>query len=799
MSPRGRSLVILALLAAVLQCAGTLVPGPHLWGVHHYAFLPTWIQALALVILIVTFLPATRDPLAERLAGVASGFSSSAAARRAVIVTLCIAAVVFWLGRSRTFFMSDGELLLRDIQRGVLSAFEADTLSAPFHLWFHHLLRDTFGVASWTASFRIASIGAGIVWIACVMAIVGRLTKDGAARFFLAGLLVTAGMTRLFYGYVETSPLFAAAVAVYTWAAIRCLDEGKGVVALVAAFTLAVAMHVTAFLFFPSLLFVLLRHGGPERTRRPALLAASLVPFLALPLFWLVRGGGEKTGSAFEAYMTKFVPLSGPLLPKQAYTFLSLPHLAEFMNEQVLLGPVAFFGFVTVLLFALRGKGAKLPSSRGDGTEGPGRADRAPHDAGRDGAIPHLAGFLVVMAIPILVLSLVYNRELGGARDWDLLANLTLPCLLLVGLAVLEESEGALAAGRRGGRKPTGVFPRIAVSLIGVSMVHLAGWVLIDAEAVRSMNHLKALFPPEAPVSRFARAYAFEEMGRSYMEGGDFGNARVCFETALAIDPSDMKAVGPLAHLSSMAGDHEAAARYYREAGRLRPDNAASFLKLAGSLTALGRTGEAADAYRRCLDIDSEQPAAWQDFGNLLFGMGDLAAARAAYREALVLKPGDPDLGFNIGLTLEHEGKDDEALAAYRAVLAAHPLHLAALFGSGTLLLRTGRFEESLALFSAVLDIQPGARDASINLALANAQLGRFPEAGAGLERTATFDERVAGAYIDVAKVAEAHGKISEAVFILTSCRMRDGRLADQLGAADFVARLQTIETRASR
>ena len=52
---------------------------------------------------------------------------------------------------------------------------------------------------------------------------VGRLTSDGWERLLLGGLLATAGITKFFYGYVETGPLLTAGGVLFLSSATRNL------------------------------------------------------------------------------------------------------------------------------------------------------------------------------------------------------------------------------------------------------------------------------------------------------------------------------------------------------------------------------------------------------------------------------------------------------------------------------------------------------------------------------------------------------------------------------------------------
>jgi hypothetical protein len=124
-------------------------------------------------------------------------------------------------------------------------------------------------------------------------------------------------------------------------------------------------------------------------------------------------GGGDRSW---------FVPLFEITTKWQHYTMFSLGHLADIVNQQLLVAPMVWPSLALIGLFAWR---------------------RVPwHDAtGR---------FLLLMAGSYLLLTLVWNADYGGRRDWDLFSPAAVPAALLLAWAlprVLIERSALRAAG----------------------------------------------------------------------------------------------------------------------------------------------------------------------------------------------------------------------------------------------------------------------------------------------------------------------------------------------------------------
>lgn len=195
-----------------------------------------------------------------------------------------------------------------------------------------------------------------------------------------------------------------------------------------------------------------------------------------------------------------------------------------------------------------------------------------------------------------------------------------------------------------------------------------------------------------------------------------------------------------LAEASQARGQYGAAARFYREAAKRRPDAAGPQLGLGRALLALGKPRAAVDAFRDALKADGRANKARLGLGRAL------TAADQPAKAVEVLAPlvADADAGHAArlarGVALDLQGKHAEAQASYRAGLADAPGSLPLRNNLGLSKVLAGDVESGIA----ILKEAAGRRDATArtrqNLALAHGLAGNMDKAARiarqDLERT---------------------------------------------------------------
>jgi Flp pilus assembly protein TadD len=138
-----------------------------------------------------------------------------------------------------------------------------------------------------------------------------------------------------------------------------------------------------------------------------------------------------------------------------------------------------------------------------------------------------------------------------------------------------------------------------------------------------------------------------------------------------------------------------------------------------------GRVGEAIERYREAARLRPDQARTRSNLGAALLRAGRLQEAAAALREATRLDPAEAEAHYNLGLVLDRLGRPAEAVVAYRGALRLQPRDLPALSALGATLLQLGRPGEAVAPLALAAQLAPGDPFVRGTLALAEAQLGR--------------------------------------------------------------------------
>jgi Tfp pilus assembly protein PilF len=153
--------------------------------------------------------------------------------------------------------------------------------------------------------------------------------------------------------------------------------------------------------------------------------------------------------------------------------------------------------------------------------------------------------------------------------------------------------------------------------------------------------------------------------GSELLQSGHAAEARVHFQTALGIDPSNA-----LLHLHVGAALHdlsryEEAVASYRHALDISPNMGEIHNNLGNSLMALGRFAEAADSFSRSSELLPASPVPLTARATALQALGKVAEAEADCRRALVLDPSFAAAHWNLALNLLLQGRYAEGWQEY--------------------------------------------------------------------------------------------------------------------------------------
>jgi tetratricopeptide (TPR) repeat protein len=487
----------------------------------------------------------------------------------------------------------------------------------------------------------------------------------------VAGLFLAQGYMQLFCGYVENYAPYTLALGLFLWLGLRFVDCRAPFFAPALAALLAFGLHLSGAVLFPALVFLWVA-GLRRPARRRSVLrdtAMALVAGVLLVVALARLGGGYRLGESFLQVFRAAVVGGGA----DASYLWSLRHVRDFLNEQLLIGPLGFLLFVPALVVAWRSGAWRHPTT----------------------------GFLLVCGLAYLGASWVAgDSNLGYARNWDLLAP--------GGLVQAAAGLGILAGVVSG---PVLRPAALAVAL-GVSLYHTSPWIALNASTERGLQRMAGL--------PLGEGRAPTAVGNWYLRRGDDRRAREWFEKALGEYPRNVNALELLGLIHSRGGRMQEAAAAFERASALRPDKPDYRHNLAEALFQLGRYAEALPHDERLCRERPESFRAWERRYRSLAALGRSEEARRVAAEALGVfaekqrrTPQDYAANFELGLVQEALGRPDEALGSFERALGAEPGSVPALYNVSLMLWQLGRGPESRPHLERLLrlDPEPALRD----------------------------------------------------------------------------------------
>jgi hypothetical protein len=359
------------------------------------------------------------------------------------------------------------------------------------------------------------SFALALLYLTALWSVVRREEDPPGLRVPLFLALAAGGTLEVFAGYAESGGVVAAST-VWLWSrTLPPLDRTRRVIALAAAWAVALLSHRLALALAPVLLWRLLgpaRPGDRRGARRAALAACALV---LVPLLLRMRAAGD------------LGPDLATLLAELRGAGVRLTPARDVFDLALLVMPLA------LLAPALAGRAALARWARGPR------------------AVP-LALAALALA-PMFLCFPVAPRGLGAFCDWEL--PLMPGVLLTLGAASLL---GAAAPARR----------RVALVLALPVLTLLAGgWWMAHAD--RAVSERRALWLAGTPtVGPDVRRHVLLVLGYQASDAGRPAAAAACFERAFGESPNPRDAL--LATAEWLRAGEPAAARRALAAARAR-------------------------------------------------------------------------------------------------------------------------------------------------------------------------------------------------------------------------------------
>ena len=150
------------------------------------------------------------------------------------------------------------------------------------------------------------------------------------------------------------------------------------------------------------------------------------------------------------------------------------------------------------------------------------------------------------------------------------------------------------------------------------------------------------------------------------------------------------------------AGQYEEAIASYKEAIRIKPDDADAHYNLGVTYGESGQYEEAIASYKEALRIKPDDADAHYNLGYVYRELGQYEEAIASFKKSIRIKPDDANAHYSLGLAYDESGQYEEAIASYKEVLRIKPDDADAHFFLVLAYVNAGQYEEAIASYSGI-------------------------------------------------------------------------------------------------
>ena len=219
----------------------------------------------------------------------------------------------------------------------------------------------------------------------------------------------------------------------------------------------------------------------------------------------------------------------------------------------------------------------------------------------------------------------------------------------------------------------------------------------------------------------------------------------------------------------------------YRQAVRMKPDDAGTHLKLGDSYAKAGRYSEAIEAYGNALKIEPDYAQAYYNLGRCSVELECYNEALPPFKKSISLNPKFADAYYDLGVCyakLHHTGKAvealkqairlksdyarayhelgvcyveleryEEAIETSKKAIKINPEYAPAHYNLGICYSRLRRTEEAVRSFKVALRIETDFTEAYYNLGISYVELGRYNDAVGPFKRALEFEPEYAQAF----------------------------------------------------
>ncbi len=524
-----------------------------------------------------------------------------------VVVNAALIGILLLLGygfASQLHLLGDGAILMRSIPKStwgdeVISSFRNQPLLNVIYRWAMNL--DPSGPNTHPLEvYSTINMVAGGLMVLLVSWFVRSLARPPVERVLLGLFLFAGAGTQFFFGYVENYVLQYVATIAYAITGWLALERRVHIAVPLVILAVLPGFNLGTLILLPSGMFLLFSRYKVKRMKALAILAG----LAAAGVVILVAVGADfgRLIGKFTGKSVDFLPLFGGDDGNFPYAMFSGWHLLDWFNAYALVVPFGLF-VAAVLLFTFP------------------RAERWKQPA---------LNFLLILSACGLAFTWIVNSALGMARDWDMLSSYFIP-LAVLDVYLLVKAPGLEA------RRPV----LVAVTLL--SLVHLAGFIGVNANAERHLARMRAI-GDERLLSKASQMWFDEALANFFYDNRRYPEAKVYYEHYMTIDSMNARIVGNISDVYRKTGESEKYFTQLQRGVKMGSPNPGMYSNLGVEFSARHDTANAIYWNAKAVELDSLHTSGNANLGILYMGRKEYAKANFHFGRAIAGGMREPKL-----------------------------------------------------------------------------------------------------------------------------------------------------------
>ncbi len=689
-------------IIVLIHLVAAFFPRGRIWGINHWSSFSPWISLLLGVFVLLFFVPSMNEqarksisylfsPVIRFLNGIGAPGQSRKYLWYGALSLLFL--IPFWLLRDRTHLLGDGAQIVSYLNSGELTIKWAEPLEIFLHLKAFDLAHRLWQMDSATL-YAILSCLAGVLFVFLVLLFADFCGRGGKEKVFIFLILLSMGSTQLFFGYVEHYSFLYVFIFGFILSSLGYLEGKVSWFVPLAAFVLASLSHVSSVYLLPPLLFVFAARDedrGWFSQRKIMILGGGLI-FVVLILVTYMKFSWTVP--------PMFVPLWQDRYSAPGYLLFSLPHILDFLNQQLLLGPV---GLSMMLAPFICGKTKLFFKDK-------------------------IFQFLLLLILFQLLFNFVTDPGLGASRDWDLFSAVGLGYTIL-GLFLFIRLLKSKAA-----------FSYLSMILVVSSLYSVVPWLVLNSNEQKSITRFQHLLELEGKRStngHFILMRYFEEhemkqeaekqnelyklafpdlvlaqTGATLLEKGELESAEEKLLQAEKLAPKVAQIHNDLGYIYIRFNRLEKAEIELKKAIKLKSFWSAPYVNLADVYLLRQEYNLALDVYKKAIALKDEYPQIYSNAALIYYMRGELKKAEEHYTKALRIYPQFADAYAGLGDIYNARGLSQEAIQMYKIAVDLNPDKPVVRYQLGITYLSVNAKQKAKKELELYLKLSPQGKDA---------------------------------------------------------------------------------------